>query len=101
MPPAYTRSPGGGIAQKGGFGLIYCMFNTLNLTMLFILLTFEAKPPEGEGTEKLPNGIVHGDQLCTIGKCALHLDLSDHLGYPLHHVVARQNGGTVPHQIGD
>jgi hypothetical protein len=54
----------------------------------------------GEGIVWLPNRIMHGDQLRTIGERAFYLDLTDHLGYPIHHVVACQDGGTVLHQVG-
>ena len=41
--------PSGALPQKSFLLLIYSRFSALNLTMLSSILTFEAKPPSGEG----------------------------------------------------
>src|SRR5210317_1562998 len=47
----------------------------------------------------LSNGVVNGDQFSTIWKGGFDLDFGDHLGNPLHTVIARDNSRAVLHHI--
>src|SRR5688572_30292252 len=41
------------------------------------------------------HGLVHGDQLGSVGKGRFDLDVGDHFGHALHHVVAGEHGAAV------
>ena len=44
---------------------------------------------------------MDGDELGAVGKSRLDLDVVDHLGDPLHHLVAADDMAASLHQIGD
>jgi hypothetical protein len=44
-----SLSPGRGFAQKAGFGLVYYIFNDMQISILHSILNVWAKPPGGGG----------------------------------------------------
>ena len=44
---------------------------------------------------------MHGDQLCSIGKGAFHLNFRQHFRYAGHDVFPGQEGGSIAHQVRD
>jgi hypothetical protein len=50
-------SPSGGFAQKVGFGADFLVISGLNLTILFPILSFWAKPSRGERGQRAPSQI--------------------------------------------
>src|SRR5579884_846197 len=44
---------------------------------------------------------VHGDELGAVGEGGLDLDLVDHLGNPLHDLLAPQDRAAIAHQLGN
>src|SRR5262245_57318508 len=45
--------------------------------------------------------VVYGDELRAVGERRLDLDLGNHLGHALHHLVASQYGRAEAHQVRD
>jgi hypothetical protein len=45
--------------------------------------------------------LVRGDELGAVGEGRLDLDLVDHLGHSLHHLLAADDRGASRHQLGD
>ena len=56
----------------------------------------ERSAPAGHGDR-----LVQRDELGAVGERRLDLDLGEHLGDALHHVVAGEHVPSVLHQIGD
>src|ERR1700747_3636997 len=48
----------------------------------------------------LADRLVDGDELGSVRKCCLDVDLADHLGNSLHDLLAPDNSSAVPHQLG-
>src|SRR5882757_186776 len=45
--------------------------------------------------------IVHGDELGAVGESGFDLDVVDHFGDAIHHLVAGEDVGALLHQLGD
>ena len=49
----------------------------------------------------LPDGIVYGDELGSVGEGSLDLDLVNHLGYALHDIVPAEDRRAELHELSD
>src|SRR5436190_23940987 len=52
-------------------------------------------------TRRSSDRLMHRYQLRSIGECRLHLDVMNHLGDAIHHLIARKHVSARLHQLGN
>ena len=47
------------------------------------------------------DGLVHSDELCAVRKCGFHLNVVDHVGDAVHHLISGDDMRACFHEFGD